>query len=46
MEKVEEMLIQIIMQLAKMRVPISCRQGLLLANSLISGKDIKEEVGE
>ena len=46
MEKVEEMLIQIILQLAKMQVPISCWQGLLLANSLISGKDIKEEVHE
>ncbi len=34
---IEPYLVELIGELEKMRVPISCRQGLALANSIISG---------
>jgi hypothetical protein len=37
MNDIKPYLVELIGQLEKMRVPISCRQGLALANSIISG---------
>jgi len=37
MVEIEPYLVELMQQLEKMRVPISCRQGLALANSIISG---------
>ena len=44
MEKVEQYIVEIASQLAKMRQPISCRQGLELANSLITGNVLETDV--
>ena len=44
MLEVEPYIIVLIEQLSKMRVPITCRQGLELANSLVSGKSIMENI--
>ena len=41
---VEEYIVQIAIQLAKMWVPISRREGLELANSLIQGTSVGEKV--
>jgi hypothetical protein len=37
MNDIEHYLVELIGQLENMRAPISCRQGLALANSIISG---------
>jgi len=44
MLEVEPYIIVLIDHLSKMRVPIKCRQGLELANSLVSGKSIMENI--
>jgi len=44
MEGVEEYIVKVASQLAKMWQPISCHQGLELANFLIDGKNREEEV--
>jgi len=41
---VEEYIVQIAIQLAKMQAPISQREGLELANSLIQGTSVGEKV--
>ena len=43
---IEPYLVEMIIQLEKMRVPISSRQGLALANSMISGTAHEEKVLE
>ena len=44
MDEIEPYLVELIGQLEKMRVPISCRQGLALANSIISGTSHESRV--
>jgi hypothetical protein len=44
MAEVEPYLVQLIIQLANMRTPITAAQGLELANSLISGTDVENEI--
>jgi hypothetical protein len=43
MAEVEPYLVQLIIQLSNMRTPISCAQGLKLANSLISGTEVEKK---
>ena len=43
---VEPQLVQVIIQKAAIRQPLTCSQGLLLANSLIAGTDIERQVNE
>jgi len=44
MAQVEPYLVELIDQLAKMRAPVSTKQGLELANSLINGTSTQEDV--
>ncbi len=44
MDEIEPYLVELIGQLEKMRVPISCRQGLALANSIITGTSHESRV--
>jgi hypothetical protein len=44
MAEVEPYLVQLIIQLANMRTPISSAQGLKLANSLISGTKVEKKI--
>jgi hypothetical protein len=44
MLEVEPYIIVLIEQLSKMRVPITCRQGLELTSSLVSDKSIMENI--
>ena len=44
MLKVEPYIVELIDQLSKIRLPITCRKGLQLANSLISGKSVLKSV--
>ena len=42
MSQIEPYLVELIQQLSRMRIPISVAEGLLLANSLISGTETKK----
>jgi hypothetical protein len=44
MAEVEPYLVQLIVQLANMRTPITAAQGLELAKSLISGTNVENEI--
>jgi hypothetical protein len=44
MLEVEPYIVELIDQLGKMRSPITCREGLQLANSLVNGKSIMENI--
>ncbi len=46
MAEVEPYLVELILQLAKMRTPITSAQGLELANSLISGTEMEDKLVE
>jgi hypothetical protein len=46
MAEVEPYLVQLIIQFSNMRIPISCAQGLELANSLISGTEVEKKLIE
>jgi hypothetical protein len=43
---IEPYLVEIIGQLASMRVPITCKEGLSLANSIIKSTTCEESVAE
>ena len=44
MKEVEDYIVEIMTQLAKMQVPITCHQGLELANSLIHETSTAEKL--
>jgi len=44
MEGIEDYIVKVVSELTKMQVPITCRQGLELTNSLISGTTMADKL--